>query len=133
MLQPSEEMIKEIAEQLDSGMKCFYRLSTGELVIYPDELRMGGDIDEEVWGEEVEEKYYESIPFNAMENHESYQIMENFINQIAASRIRTKLEEIIQRRKAFQQFKYLLLNYPDLGQKWFTYKDFRYREPCGSR
>ncbi len=32
MLKISPETIKEIAEQLDCGMKCFYHLPTGELV-----------------------------------------------------------------------------------------------------
>jgi hypothetical protein len=33
------ETIKEIAQELDMGMKCFYHIPTGELESYPDELK----------------------------------------------------------------------------------------------
>jgi phage pi2 protein 07 len=33
------ETIKEIAQQLDMSMKCFYHIQTGGLEYYPDELR----------------------------------------------------------------------------------------------
>lgn len=124
-------MIKEIAEQLDCGMKCFYHIATGELVSYPDALKMGGEIDEEIWGEEtekVEEHFDEYAPFRAMESHESFGVMEDFIELIEEQKIREKFEEIIQRRKPFQQFKYLLLDYPALRQQWFAYKNDRLKE-----
>ncbi|HVK97159.1 MAG TPA: UPF0158 family protein [Flavisolibacter sp.] len=131
MVSISDEMIKEIADQLDSGMKCFYHLPTGELISYPDELKMGGVIDDEIWGEDiekVEENFHEYIPFTAMESHESFQVMEDFIELIQEEKVRRKFEEIILRRKPFQQFKYLLHDYPDLRQQWFASKSERYKE-----
>ena len=35
----SPTQIKEIAGELDAGMKCFYHIPTGEVKRYPDELR----------------------------------------------------------------------------------------------
>lgn len=131
MLSISNETIKEIAEQLDCGMKCFYHLPTGEVVAYPDSLSMGGDIDEEMWGEDiekVEENFHEYVPFTAMESHESFRIMEDFIELIEEQTTRSKFEEIIQRRKPFQQFKYLLMDYSHLRQQWFLFKVERYKE-----
>lgn len=98
---------------------------------YPDELRMGGGIDEEIWGEEmdkVEEHFDEYISFHAMESHESFGMMEDFISLITDEKVRAKFEQIIQRRKPFQQFKYLLPDYPELRQQWFNYKEERYKE-----
>ncbi len=63
-----------------------------------------------------------------MESHESFGVMEDFIEMITEQRVREKFEEIIQRTKPFQQFKYLLLDYPLLREQWFLYKDERYRE-----
>lgn len=126
-INPSPEVIKEIASQLDMGMKCFYHIPTGELEIYPDEFKYAG-FDEELWEEameKVEENYHEYVPFTGMESHESFEIMEDFVNEIPDTRIQAKFENAIQRRKPFQPFKDLLLDYPDLRQQWFAYKDKR--------
>jgi len=123
----SPEVIKEIAEQLDTGMKCFYHIPTGEIEYYPDELKYAG-FDEELWEEamgKVEENYHEYVPFTGMESHESFEIMKDFINEIPDTGIQAKFENAIQRTKPFQQFKDLLLDYPDLRQQWFAYKDRR--------
>ncbi|SRR5665213_1659493 len=114
-----------------SGMKVFYHLHTGELVTFPDELRWGGEVEEEFWGIEIakiEENFHEYVAFNVMESHESFQVIEDYIETIAEKDVREKFENIIQRKKPFQQFKYLLFDYPVLRERWFLYKDERYRE-----
>ncbi len=81
MLEISHEIIKKIAEELDFGMKCFYNLQTGELVTYPDELRMGGNFDEELWSGElnkVNENPTAYLTIAAMESHESFRVLEDF-------------------------------------------------------
>ncbi len=126
-VQLTSEMIKEIAGQLDFGMKCFYHIPTGELEYYPDEFKHAG-FDEEMWAEameKVEENFFEYIPFTGMESHESFEIMEDFINEIPQEKIQAKFINAIERRKPFQQFKNLLLDYPDLREQWFAYKDKR--------
>ena len=131
MLKISPETIKEIAEQLDTGMKVFYHLPTGELASYPDGLKWGGEIDEEAWGDDMaklDENFHEYVAFTAMESHESFGVMEDFIETIAEKDVKEKFENIIQRKKPFQQFKYLLFDYPLLREQWFLYKDERYRE-----
>ena len=131
MLEISDEMIKEIAGELDCGMKCFYHLQTGELICFPDELKMGEEIDEEAWGEEIakiEEEPDLYLEFTVIESHESFRVMEDFIGQISDDKIRHQFEEVILRRKPFQQFKNLLFDYPDHRQQWFAYKEQRYME-----
>ena len=131
MLKIPSEKIKEISELLDAGMNVYYHLPTGELVSYPDELKWGGEIDEEAWGGDiakVEEKFHEYFAFHAMESHESFQVMEDFIETIEDKNVRETFENIIQRKKPFQQFKYLLYDYPALRERWFLYKDERYRK-----
>ncbi len=82
MLKILPKTLTEIAELLDSGMKCFYHLPTGELVTYPDELKWEGEVDEQAFGEDmakVDENFHEYVAFTAMESHESFRIMEDFI------------------------------------------------------
>lgn len=127
----SPEKIKEIAEQLDLGMKCFYHIPTGELEYFPDELKGHAGFDEELWEDsinKVEENYLEYIPFEGMESHESFRIIEDFVSMIADEKVRQRFEDAIGYRKPFQNFKQLLLGYPVLREQWFAYKDQCYIE-----
>jgi hypothetical protein len=127
----SPEIIKEIAGQLDMGMKCFYHIPTGELESFPDELKGHAGFDEELWEEsinKVEENFQDYISFDGMESHESFRIMEEFISMIAEKKTRQRFEDAIGYRKPFQNFKQLLLDYPDLREQWFAYKDKCYIE-----
>jgi hypothetical protein len=119
------ETTKEITGQLDMGMKCFYHKQTGELEYFPDELRNYDGFDEELW-EETINKVDDYLAFEGMDSHESFRMMEDFVDEIADKRIRERFEDAISYKKPFQNFKQLLLNYPDLREKWFVYKDQRY-------
>ena len=127
----STETIKEIAEQLDMCMKCFYHIPTSELESFQDELKGHAGFDDELWEEfinKVDENFHEYIRFEGMESHESFSIMEEFISMIADEKVRQRFEDAIGYRKPFQNFKQLLLNYPDLREQWFAYKDQRFIE-----
>lgn len=127
----SPEMIKEIAQELDMGMKCFYHKTTGELEFYPDELKGHAGFDEGLWEEtiaKVEENYGDYIRFEPMESHESFRVMEDFISLVADENVRLRFEDAIGYKKPFQNFKQLLCNYPELQKQWFIYKNQRYME-----
>ena len=125
------DTIKEIAGQLESGMKCFYHIPTGELESYPDEFGGLAGFDEEIWQEsidKVENNYHEYIAFEAMDSHESVNVMETFVCNIAEANTRQRFEDAISYKKPFQNFKQLLVAYPDLRQQWFQFKDQQYRD-----
>ncbi len=63
-----------------------------------------------------------------MKSYESFKIIEDFIQQIPDCSTKDRFEEIILRRKPFQQFKNLLVDHPELRQQWFIYKDQQYRD-----
>lgn len=122
----SDSMIKEIAETLDTGMICFYHKQTGELESYPTEM-----IDEELWQDvidKIDENYTDYLRIEPMKSHESFRFMEDFIAEIPDQQIQRRFYEVTQRRKPFQQFKDMLLNYPKLREQWFAYKEQRYIE-----
>ena len=125
----SFEMIKEIAEQLAMGMICFYHKQTGELEYFPDELKGQAGFDKELWEEtmnKVDENYADYIRFEAMDSHESFRSMEDFVDDIADGRIKQRFEDAISYKKPFQNFKQLLHDYPDLREQWFAFKNQRY-------
>ena len=121
----SPEIIAEIADQLDMGMKCFYHIATGELESYPDELNSSFSLDNELWQEtidKVEANPHDYLSFDAMESDESFRIMETFVSNISDDTIRHRFEDAIMFKKPFQNFKQLIYDYPDLRQQWFDYK-----------
>lgn len=126
MLSLTKEVINNIAQELESGMTCFLHLRTNEIVSYPDEA-----LDEEIWEEEmnkVRKHPKDYLEFTPMDSRESFRVMENFVGQMTDTTIRHRFEEIILRHKPFQQFKNLLLDYPDLRQQWFVYKEEQYQQ-----
>jgi hypothetical protein len=67
----NQEAIKEIAELLDSGMKCFYHIPTGQVESYPDDSHPYVDLDDETWQEvidKVESDYENYIKFEIVGN-----------------------------------------------------------------
>ena len=99
------ETLKEIAEQLDMGMKCFYHIPTGELESFPDELKGHAGFDDELWEEsinKVEENFHEYIRFEGMESHESFSMMEEFIAMIADEKTRLRFEDALDTGNHFR-------------------------------
>jgi hypothetical protein len=124
------EIIKRIADELDTGMVCYYHKITGELESYPDENRNPG-FDEEFWVEvmdKVAENRDDYLEFEPMNSHESFRVMENFIGQIDHVPTHNKFIDAISRKRPFAHFRDMLNYYPDLLQQWYLFKDEAYIE-----
>jgi hypothetical protein len=120
------EQIKEISQELDGGLKCFYHIATGEVKSYPDEFKGHAGFEEEFWKdimEQVESAPQDFVAFESLESFESFKMMETFINTIEEVRIQLQFEDVIHLKKPFQQFKYLLYDYPVLREQWFDFKN----------
>ena len=100
MDKPDQNIINEIAQQLDCGNECYFNQKTKELICIPnaDLMAMG---DEEYYKEvfkddlkKVKSQKKDLIKFEVLESFESYKIMEDFknqINEIILKKIRMKL------------------------------------------
>jgi Uncharacterised protein family (UPF0158) len=120
------DKIKNIAQELDCGMKCFYHIATGDIESYPDESKGYAGFEEEFWEDiikKVKKNRKQYISFEGMESHESFRMMETFIGNIEDPKTKTYFEEAIGRRKPFQQFKACLHEYDGLQQQWYEFKD----------
>ena len=119
------KIIKEIAQELDCGFVCYYNPKTDEIVAIPNFGQMS-DEDEfrEAFSEElkkVTKNKAEFIKIEVLESFESFKIMERFISQIADKQLQAELENILERKKPFQNFKNRIDN-SDYRQKWFDFK-----------
>lgn len=120
--------IKEIYENLDSGMRCFYNLKTAEIEMIPD-FDNWMDPDEELWQEEikaVEENPGDYFEFIRMDSNESFQIMADFTENLNDTDLQKKLIFALKGRKPFQNFKWQIDNSGEVRQQWFDYKERRY-------
>lgn len=122
------EVIKDIAGKLEDGNNCWYHIPTGEVLWAPDRDAL---LDEEIWEDvynEIDEKMHECIPFEILEAHESFRIMESFAeNEVGEKKLRARLITALSNRKPFRHFKYVIDN-SNYRQAWFAFKDQWYIE-----
>ncbi len=121
--------IKEIADQLESGMKCWYHIPTAEVLWAPDRLK-NWDIDEEIWEEafnEIDEKIHECIAFDSFDSHEEFRMMADFAeNEVDNPRVRDRLIYALNQRKPFMHFKSEIHYNEKYLEAWYAFKRQRY-------
>jgi hypothetical protein len=128
---PNKEIIKEIAQHLECGFDCYFNSTTNEVVPIPNI----GQIDyEEEFREsfEAELKRVTSAPNNFIkievpESYESYKIMERFVEQLPHTPFRQDLENILQRKAPFRNFKFAIDN-SEYRQEWFAFKQLQFEQ-----
>ena len=125
MVEISEAMIKEIADDLECGMRCFYNMQTGELKSVPD-LNSWPGTERELWEdifEEIDENYGDYLRFERLSPNESFNVMMDFTEFVHDARLRNKLQNALSRPKPFKNFKWIVENSLEYRNKWFTFRD----------
>lgn len=119
------KIIKEIAQELDCGFDCYFNPKTNEIVAIPN---FGQILDEDEFRDafsselqKIAKNKTEFIKIEVLESFDSFKIMERFISQISDKQLQTELENILVRKKPFQNFKNRIDN-SDFRQNWFDFK-----------
>ncbi len=124
----TEEQIKQIAGELEGGLRCYYNLKTGEIKQILDFDRWPSG-DDGLWEEEIKEiednrdDYFEFVGF---ESFESYKIMADFAESLDNEEIRSKLITALNMPSPFRNFKWQIDNSGEYRQQWFDFKSMRY-------
>ncbi len=130
MISLSKEKIKEIAENLDCGMKCYYYKKTEEITTIIDfDSHIGAD--EELWEDvinEVDEHWDDYVEFERMDSRESFRVMEDYAYFVDDSDLKDKLIDALNRPKPFGNFKWIVDNSGEYRQLWFDFKNQKYIE-----
>jgi hypothetical protein len=125
MIRKQSELIKEIAQELDSGFDCYYNSKTDEIVAIPSFSQFSDEEDfKEAFNEsleEVEKHKADFIKFEALENFESFKIMELFVDQLSDQNLKSELENVLANKKPFQNFNNKV-DHSDFRQSWFDFK-----------
>jgi hypothetical protein len=126
MINLTKDQIKEIAEQLDCGNRCYINKETGDIKTTPD--FDNGYADEELWAdvlEELEENWDKYIQIEKMESHESFELMADFAESVDSKELRESLINALNRKHPFRNFKWVVDNSGPYRQKWFDFKSQR--------
>ena len=127
MNKPDQNIINEIAQELDCGNECYFNQKTNELICLPNVDLMaeaGEDYYKEMFQDDfkkIESQKKDLIKFEVLESFESYKIMEDFKNQVEDDEFQKKLDQALNRSKPFQNFKNLIDN-SEYREKWFHFK-----------
>lgn len=100
----TEQQIREIADSLDSGIKCYYHLETGEIKSVIDKNKWIG-AEEEYWEgelEEIENNRCDYFEFESMTTHGSFQVMTDFLEKTNAPYLQRKLIKALEKSKPFR-------------------------------
>jgi hypothetical protein len=126
------QLVKQVAESIDCGKICHINPKTLKIEDIPKDLIH--DIYEEE--EEEEEELRFGLQFNKWENcitieppesHESFEIMEGFVNQIPNGPLKSRALYALQNRKPFANFKTLIEN-SQLRASWLDFKKKKLEE-----
>lgn len=127
MINLTEDQIREIAEQLDSGMRCYINKETGEIKTVLNFESWQTD-EREPWEDvlnELDENWDKYFEIERMESHESFKIMADFAENVDNRELRNKLIYALSRKHPFQNFKWTVDNSGPYRQKWFDFKNQR--------
>jgi hypothetical protein len=125
------EQIKEIAEQLDCGFSCFINKKTREIIsLYGDEDDFFEE-DDDSWADDrkkIEKKPGDYLEIEKMESWDSFKIMEGFADSVDSIKLRRELINVLNQRKPFSKFKWVIDNSGEYREKWFAFKAERIQE-----
>ena len=120
----TDKKIIELADNLDSGLRCFVHKDKKAIVTPPDTIN-NPDSDSEWWdaaNEEIENNFDCYVEIRKKESHESFRLMEKFIDTVDNVPLHDRLEEALRRLKPFANFKFDIDKSGLYRQKWFDFK-----------
>lgn len=120
----TEEQIKEIAEQINSGMNCYVHRLTGNIISVIDLDNF--DADEEGWEKELKEIEDNSDNYLKIENMsstEKFELMAEFAKNLNNPLLKEELIKALEKAKPFRNFKWLIDNSGLYRQKWFDFEN----------
>lgn len=125
-LKVPQEVIRQMAEEIDMGMVCFLNTDTMEYrSIMGRSYEYCGDGTEEINREICKEvdTWEHWAKIEPLESWDSFRIMENFIENCIPEKdgIKSRLWDALSKRKPFQNFKFIIDN-SKYRQKWFDFK-----------
>lgn len=120
-----DDIIKEIAELIDCGHRCFLHTEQALVEYYPKDIDLfygesnpWQDIIDKVAGDQ---EHY--IQIEQMSSFQSFQVMEDFVaKKVDSLNFRSSLEETLRKPGPFRHFKYQV-EQSAYREAWFDFKN----------
>jgi hypothetical protein len=129
MKKPTEEQIRQIAETLDVGMKCYFNKTTGEIHEAVDSDRWPDSEESlEDEGESIDLENGEWVEFEKMTSDDEFRVMADFAENCASEELRRRLIAALNRPKPFRNFKSEIDAAGEIRDQWFKYKNRCYAD-----
>jgi hypothetical protein len=122
-----QEIIKNIAQEIDMGMICYLNTDTMELdsVLGSSYDAYGSGDYDDIYNQVYDKvsTWEHSICIEPLESWESFEIMERFIQEVIPENdvLKDTLIRAISRRHPFSNFKFLIEG-SSFRQDWFDFK-----------
>ncbi len=120
-----QNIIKEIAQELDCGFDCYYNFKTDEIIAIPSFSQFADEQDfKEAFSdslEKVKNHNADFIKIETLESFESFKIMELFVEQLPDENLKSDLENVLANKKPFHNFKHKI-DHSNFRQNWFDFK-----------
>jgi hypothetical protein len=129
-----KEKIREISQDLNMGMDCYIHKNGQEIITIPNERNYDYDYDDadnpfKEDQDKVEENFEDYIKIEPMNSHESFQIMEDFMESLEDSNmLKNILAGALSRDKPFSRFKGIINDSGEFRQKWFDFEKQKWIE-----
>ena len=127
----TDEQVKEIAEQLDCGFRCFWNKQTNELLFVPDTNRFP-ESDNEAFDEDLQKldnNFDDYDEIESMESSDSFEIMKKFAEQLTHNNeLQQQLIFALNNNKPFSRFKNVIDNSGEYREEWFEFKNEKLKE-----
>lgn len=123
-IEPLNELVHDLAENIDSDNICFVNPETMEWIYVPKTVLYGVDSDEDYAEdlEKVDMEWKSFIRIDPPESIESFTIMEDFVNEIMPEgKFKIQLINALNRDKPFRNFNFLIHS-SDYRNNWFAFK-----------
>ena len=125
----TKEQIKSIADDLDCGMNVYVHKETKEIKTIIDfDSHLDVDMEWEEDINDIEENFDMYFQFERMDSRKSFQIMEDFTENIEDMELKKKLELGLRLLKPFRNFKDIIDDENEYRDKWFEFKNDKYIE-----
>ncbi len=127
-MKPTTEQIREIADYLECGMRCFFHLETGEIrtLLNPDNWP---GADDDLWDDEngeIDEESDEFFEFSGYDTSESFELMAEFAANVDDEGLQAQLEHALDRSKPFRNFRAVIDASGKYREQWFAYRTMCY-------
>ena len=122
-----ENLINEIENDFDCGMKVFISKTNFKIISLPN-FDDSFFEENEAWNEQVNELNRDGesyVEINIWDSSFSYEIMKSFAENVCENPLKNKLLKALDKKKPFQEFKYVITFENENRQKWFEYKKMK--------